>query len=234
MKDKNVCPNCGVILDEGVRECPLCHHKKEIAGSEQDKELYPSDILHLSEKKSRIHAWELSAIIALSANLICLIVDMVIGKGINWSLYAITAITCLWLFITSFTFFLKKPVMLGLSLTLSTLGTLLIIDILNPPITWFTGIGLPVTVTFWLLFGIFLVLYRKLRYKGFNILAFILIEISALCIVIDLFTDMHLRDSIFIDWSAITAATLVPLAGILLFVHYRMKRGKDLGSFFHV
>ncbi|MBN1387089.1 MAG: hypothetical protein JW965_01495 [Bacteroidales bacterium] len=229
----NICPNCGVILDEGLDICPLCKSiPKE--DSNEKSELYPSDILHLSERKSRIYMWELSAIIAFSANLICIIVDMVIVKGLNWSLYSVTAITGLWLFITSFTFLLKRPAMLGISLAITTLAMLAIFDLLSPPMEWFVVIGLPVSVSFWTLFAFLIFIMRKLRSKGFNILAIVFIELSALCIIIDIFIDMALMKNIIIDWSAITAATLGPVAGVLFFMHYRMKRGKDLGSFFHV
>ncbi len=231
--NNKICPDCGVILDEGLEKCPLCESLPDKKKEKDDKK-YSSDILHLSEKKSRIQLWELSAIIAFSANLICIIVDMVIVKGLNWSLYAVTSITGLWLFITSFTFLLKRLVSLGLALAVTTLAMLMIFDMLNPPITWFTAIGLPVSVTFWILFALFIMILRKLRWKGFNMLGYILIEISVLCMVIDIFTDLYLKDYVVIDWSAITAATLVPLAGILFFMHYRMKRGKNLRSFFHV
>ncbi|MDZ7739890.1 MAG: DUF6320 domain-containing protein [Bacteroidales bacterium] len=231
--NNKICPNCGVILDEGLEKCPLCESVPD-GKTGVDDERYPSEILHLSEKKTRTQLWELSAIIAFSANLICIIVDMVIVKGLNWSLYAVTSITGLWLFITAFTFLLKRLIPLGLLLAVTTLAMLLIFDMLNPPVTWFMDIGLPVSVTFWILFGLYMVILRKLRWRGFNMLGYILIEISVLCMVIDIFTDLHLRGSILIDWSAITAATLVPLAGILFFMHYRMKRGKNLRSFFHV
>lgn len=232
MKNK-ICPNCGVILDNGLVICPLC---KSSPGKDHNEksEVYPSDILKLSEKKSRIYTWELSAIIAFSANLICIIVDMVILKGLSWSLYTVTAITGLWLFITSFAFFLKRPAMLGISLAITTLVMLIIFDLLSPPVVWFFGIGLPISLSFWILFAIFLFILRRIKTKGFNVLAIVFVELSALCIVIDIFIDMVLKENINIDWSAITAATLVPVAGVLFFIHYRMKRGKDLGSFFHV
>ncbi|MEA1888055.1 MAG: hypothetical protein U9N72_12690 [Bacteroidota bacterium] len=232
MKDK-ICPNCGVILDEGMEICPLCNYRFE-DDTKEKSELYPSDILDLSERKSRVYAWELSAIIAFSANLVCIIVDMVIVKGLNWSLYAVTSISGIWLFITSFVFFLKRPAMLGISLATTTLVMLVIFDLLSPPLAWFVGIGLPVSLSFWILFAIFLFILRKLGTKGFNVLAIVFIELSVLCIIIDIFIDLALMESINIDWSAITAATLVPVAGVLFFMHYRMKRGKDLGSFFHV
>ncbi|MDT8401229.1 MAG: hypothetical protein RQ743_06010 [Bacteroidales bacterium] len=229
----NICPNCGVILDEGLDLCPLCRSKPEAEKNEKS-ELYPSDILHLSEKKSRIYTWELSAIIAFSANLICIIVDMVIGKGLGWSLYAVTSITGLWLFITSFTYLLKRPALLGTSLLVITLSMLIIFDLLAPPVSWFVEIGLPLSLSFWVLFALFLFILRRVKLRGFNVLAIVFVELSVFCIFIDIFSDLALRDKIFIDWSAIAAATLVPLAGVLFFIHYRMKRGKDLGSFFHV
>jgi len=232
MKDR-ICPNCGVILDEGLEICPLCKSVPDEPGDER-AEIYPSDILHLSEKKARIHTWELSAILALSASLICLIVDMVIGKGLNWSLYSVTSVVGLWLLITSFTFLLKRPVLLSITLSITTLGMLAIYDIIQPPAEWFVGIGLPVSLSFWILFAFFIFILRSLKSKGFNVLAIVFIELSALCIILDIFIDLALTGNITIDWSAITAATLVPVAGVLFFMHYRMKRGKDLGSFFHI
>lgn len=232
MKNK-ICPNCGVILDEGMEVCPLCKSgPEEVPG--ESTELYASDILHLSEKKSRIHLWELSAILAFSAALICIIVDMVIIKGLDWSLYAVTSIAGLWLFITAFAFLLKRPFLLGLSLSLITLAMLIIFDLLSPPLSWFVSIGLPVSLSFWILFAIFLFTVRKLSSRGFNVLAIVFIELALLCLCIEIFTDLALKDKIVIDWSAISAATLVPIAGILFYMHYRMKRGKDLRSFFHV
>ncbi len=232
MKNK-ICPNCGVILDEGQEVCPLCKSGPEEVTDERT-ELYASDILHLSEKKSRIHLWELSAILAFSAALICIIVDMVIIKGLDWSLYAVTSIAGLWLFITSFAFLLKRPFLLGLSLSLITLAMLLIFDLLSPPLSWFVEMGLPVSLSFWILFTLFLFTMRLLSSRGFNVLAIIFIELALLCLCIEIFTDLALRAYISVDWSAISAATLVPIAGILFYMHYRMKRGKDLGSFFHV
>jgi len=232
--ENKVCPNCGVILDDGLKECPLCNKPAQTKHERRGDELYPSDILNLTSKRNRIYAWELSAIIAFSASLICIIVDLVIVKGINWSLFAVTGICGVWSIITAFTYFHKRPVILGFTLALSTLAMLAVFDILDPPLNWFVGLGLPISVAFWILFASFLLILRKLKWKGFNMLAYVFFEISALCIVIDIFTDKYFKDNVFIDWSAITSATLVPIAGVLFFIHYRMKRGSDLRSFFHV
>ena len=230
---KNICPNCKVELDEGIEVCPLCHGYG--TGRKEGKSKSEStETLKESIRKSRIYAWELSAIIAISAIIVVIIVDLVIVKGLGWSLYAVVSVTGLWLIITSFTFLLRRPVFLGISLALSTLGMLIIFDLLKSPVNWFVGLGLPISVSFWILFAIFLIIIRKLKRKGFNMLAFVLIEISILCIIIEFFGDLYSDRTIFLDWAAITAATLVPLAGILFFIHYRMKRGNDLRSFFHV
>ncbi|MDX2415761.1 MAG: hypothetical protein QNK33_11270, partial [Bacteroidales bacterium] len=75
---------------------------------------------------------------------------------------------------------------------------------------------------------------RRVKSKGFNILAFILLAIAILCTSIELSLDLFLDNNVTITWSAITAATIVPFSGILMFLHYRLKRGKNLGSFFHI
>jgi hypothetical protein len=58
--------------------------------------------------------------------------------------------------------------------------------------------------------------------------------LSGFCIVAEVFIDKYLSDVVDIRWSAIVAVSVLPIALVLLFVHYRMKKGKRLDSYFHV
>jgi phosphatidylserine synthase len=103
-----------------------------------------------------------------------------------------------------------------------------------PPINWFYGIGLPVTIALSVSVSIIVVLWKEAHFKGFNILAFAFLVLSGFCIVSEVFIDRWLSGRAEIRWSAIVAVSILPIALVLLFVHYRMKRGKRLDSYFHV
>jgi hypothetical protein len=79
-----------------------------------------------------------------------------------------------------------------------------------------------------------IILWRVAHLKGFNILAFAFVILSGFCIVSEVFIDKYLYDTVEIRWSAIVAVSILPIALVLLFVHYRMKKGKRLDSYFHI
>ena len=231
-----ICPNCGVELDKGLKICPLCKDNNLPEDEVPDKSniRYPTEILKMSERERKRYAWELSAIISVSAILVSLIVDMVIVKGLSWSLYSVITIVAIWNCLTLFIFANKRIWIIATGLLLNLLGMLVLIDLIEKPVNWFVQLGLPFTTSIVLLFTILLILIKKANFKGFNILALILISVSIQCMIFELFTDLYLQGKVTIGWSAITASAIVPFSGILMFIHYRLKRGKNLGSYFHV
>jgi phosphatidylserine synthase len=114
------------------------------------------------------------------------------------------------------------------------LATLFLFDLFSPPVNWFYGIGLPVTITLFVCVSIIVALWKVAHFKGFNLLAFAFFVLSGFCIVSEVFINKYLFNKADIRWSAIVAVSLLPIALVLLFVHYRMKRGKRLDSYFHV
>jgi hypothetical protein len=231
------CTNCGVELDNELISCPLCG----FAAGKEDKtentlksEHYPSDIILLYKKETRRHIWELSAIITFSGIMVCTIVDFVIRKNLTWSLYADTSILASWIFLTLILLTFKKYFIIIPGFLLTILATLFLFDLFSPPVNWFYGIGLPVTLAFFVCISIMVTLWKVAHFKGFNILAFAFFVLSGFCIVSEVFINKYLFNRVDIRWSAIVAVSLLPIALVLLFVHYRMKKGKRLDSYFHV
>jgi hypothetical protein len=233
----NLCTNCGVELDNDISACPLCGIN---IGERQNTEKavtpdhYPSDIILLHKTEKRRYLWELTGIIAFSGITVCSIVDLVIGKHLSWSLYADTSIFAAWIALTLILLKFKKYFIVFPGLLLTILLMLFLFDLFSPPLNWFFGLGLPLTLALFVSVSIITVLWKVAQFKGFNILALAFIILSGYCIVIELFIDKYLYSTIEIRWSAIVAASIFPIALILLFMHYRMKKGKRLDSYFHV
>lgn len=233
----NYCVNCGVELDEEFISCPLCGFNignHDISESKDKSELYPSDIILLHKKETRRHIWELSIIISFSGLAVCTIVDFVIFKNLSWSLYADTSILVTWICLTLILLAFRKYFIIVPGLMLTILAMLFLFNLFKPPLNWFYGIGLPVTVAFFISVSIVIILWNVAHFKGFNILAMAFIVLSGFCIVTEVFLDNYLFKKVDIHWSAIVAVSILPIALVLLFVHYRMQKGKRLDSYFHV
>jgi hypothetical protein len=231
------CINCGVELDEGLISCPLCGYSSGVADPAESADLsehYPSDILLLHKTESRKHIWELSGVITFSGILVCSIVDLVIHKSFSWSLYADTSILASWICLTLILLTFRKYFIIIPGFLLTVLATLFLFNLFSPPVSWFYGIGLPVTIALFVSVSITVVLWKVAHFKGFNILAFAFVVLSGFCLVTEVFIDKYLFHKVDIRWSAIVAVSILPIALVLLFVHYRMKRGKRLDSYFHV
>jgi hypothetical protein len=231
------CTNCGVELDNDLVSCPLCGFtigKETVANTAEKSEYYPSDIILLHKKETRRHIWELSGIISFSGIVVCTIVDFVIHKSLSWSLYADTSILASWICLTLILLAFRKYFLIFPGFLLTVLTMLFLFNLISPPINWFYGLGLPVTMALFVAVIIIILLWKVAHFRGFNILAIAFLVLSGFCIVSEVFIDKYVSGRVDIRWSAIVAVAIFPIALVLLFVHYRMKKGKRLDSYFHV
>lgn len=229
------CDKCGIDLEKDVITCPLCGYSEGSVSEEpvEKSALYPSDIIRLHRKENRRHLWELTGIIAFSAVAVCTIVDFETTKTLSWSTFADTSIIAAWISLSLLLLY-KKTLVIIPGLFITVLSLLLLFDLFDGQVNWFLKIGLPVTLAFFFFLGLILVFWNVVKLKGLNILAFAFLMLSLFCIVTETAIDNYMHSAIHIRWSAIVAVSILPLSLILLFVHYRMKKGKRLESFLHV
>ena len=231
----NICINCGVELEEGLKQCPLCgKNQDEPADVKAETMNYPSDIINLHKKETRKHIWELTGIIAFSGIAVCTIVDLVIGKGIKWSLFADVSIISAWLFLTFILLKIRNAWILITGLSATALLMLLMFDLISAKDNWFLPVGLPITLSATFFVCLVVVLYRYARFKGFNILAIIFLSAAGFCILTEIILDKYMRGYVDVHWSLLAAVSILPIALVLFYVHYRMKKGNKLDSFFHI
>lgn len=227
--------NCGVELDNNLEVCPLCgKHPVNNSKSESQSANYPSDIILLQKKENRKYFWELSGIIAFSGIAVCTIVDLSTSKGLNWSLLSDVSILAFWVIMTLFFYFHKRTLILLPSLMPIILGTLFLLDQIEPGQNWFFPVGLPITIAAFVTTGIIAILWRTSHFKGMNILAAALIVLAGFCVITEMVLDKYLNGVVNLRWSLIAAISTLPVALILFFYHYRLKKGNRLDSFFHV
>lgn len=206
-----ICVNCGVELDDGLKICPLCGKAPE---NNSEKEHlpsdYPSDIIRLQRKENRKYLWELSGIIAFSGIAVCTIVDLLISKELSWSLLSDVSILVFWIILTHFIYSYKRTFIIVPALMVTILAALYLIDLITTGRSWFFPVGFPVTI------------------------AAALIVLSGFCVIIEMVLDEYLNGIIDLRWSLIAAISILPVALIFFFYHYRLKKGNRLDSFFHI
>lgn len=231
----NICVNCGVELDDGLETCPLCGKSPHNESSKENLSLsYPSDIIRVQKKENNKYLWELSGIIAFSGLAVCTIVDLLIGEGLKWSLLSDVSILASWVIVTLFVYAYRRPLLLISGMMLTIIVTVFLIDLILPGRSWFLPVGLQITVAAYITTGIILILCRTAHFKGLNVIAAALIVLSGFCVITEMVLDRYLNGSADLRWSLVVAISVLPVALVFFFYHYRLKRGNRLDSFFHV
>lgn len=230
-----ICANCGVELEDGLKVCPLCGQSTEInVKQEHASNSYPSDIIRLHRKENRKHLWELSGIIAFSGVAVCTIVDLLTSKSLKWSLFSDASVLTAWMILTLFLYASGRLGVLFPGLVITVSGALLAFDLISQGREWFLPVGLPLTIAAFFAAGTIIVLYRAANFKGFNIIAASLVVQAGLCIITEMILDNCLTGSVNLRWSLIAAISVFPVSLIFFFYHYRLKKGNQLDSFFHI
>ena len=230
-----ICQHCGVEVEMQQGPCPLCKHPlDQAAESLLISEAGLPDTKPLSTAQKVTLFWELSTILHFSALVVTLLIDLIINKKLTWSLYTITSIVASFNFITLLCFAVKRLWIFLPGLLINALGLLLLLDLYHNGIEWFVNPGLPLAGFFVLLLGMVMIFGYRTRQRGFNIIGAASLAVGIYCILTETFISLALHEPVSLSWSVIVAASLLPFSLLLMYYHYRLKRGTSLRKFFHL
>lgn len=225
-----ICKHCGVELDSDMEKCPLC----QVSPSENTEQTPIVEHKSVVLIKQKINLWLAFTVIAISSIAFTILINLIIDTSLHWSLYVAGSIFTAWVYYSIYVFFRHYILMwvpLGLSVTL---GNLLLIDALSGGSFWFIKLGLPIASGSFIISGIYHFISRHVKYQGFNLLGYSLLGIVVLTMIIEMSIGLYKTDTIHLWWSLFVAISATPLSLILLFIHYRLRKGNDLKSFFHL
>lgn len=225
-----ICKNCGVELGEGNERCPLCEPSDDSSG----RVASPADLFRLSRIQNTKHVYEIIMLLLVSGVIITIAIDAAFGKGMGWSLMTTTCIGYLITLVSGFWFLRKKPYYMILATTASTLLFLWLIDLLTGEKRWFLSMACPLVISGAILTTAVIYLNSLSRYRGLNLLATILVAVAMFVLVTEYLTDRLTSSGFTPSWSLVAAASLIIIAMIFIFIHYRLKRGHSLGRMFHL
>ena len=166
--------------------------------------------------------------------MVTFIIDLVTTKRITWSKYTITACLVIFANATLITFWRHRLlILLGGSFLFSSL-LLVLLDTYNSKIGWGIRLGVPILLSFYFITLILTLLVRLTKIKGLNILAYFFMAVGFFSICIEGILSKYFLNEIRFAWSLIVVVSMIPIASILFFIHYRLNRGIELKRFFHI
>ncbi len=232
------CSRCGVEVDFGIEECPLCFMKiqkdPDKPAKEPVKKKYPDEPVEqptrriLTPKEKRIRAWEIVSVSLMIPLLIVTFTDLIITETISWARFPMTTLVLVWLLCTFPLIFAKRPVIVTIGITVSLIGFLALVDYFdNWNIDWFHVLALPViALVLFLSLGVVIASF-KVKQKGMNIAAFILFAVGALNLVLEVVISNKIQPKATVSWSLFVLVPTYIVGGFLMYMHYRFTKDTD-------
>lgn len=201
------CVNCGVELAPAEKKCPLCGVAviNPIAPPPDFpvSKSYPARMEKISKKIDRKYFASLASILLMIPLLITVIVDLITGGGLSWSLYVVGALFLLFVWGALPFFFLKDHIFFFIMFDgIVLIGYVFWIALISGGM-WFLPLGMPISSSVVLLSLGLTALFcdKKHRVAGLSKLASLMFASGMLTVSIELILDAYLKNPIIPQWS---------------------------------
>ncbi len=238
------CTHCGVELEKNMNFCPLCG--EPVRGEQSANEEYIqvrlkereqsvlTDYQKLSPAQKRKLFWEISGIVFLSGIFVTLIIDFVGDYAISWSRYPVAICAVLFINVSLISFAHNNYLLLFSGSFASSALLLVLLDLFTGNMDWGIKLGIPLLFGAYLIVYLVIVMIKRAPHKGLNVLAYSLLAAGLLSLCTEGFISLYTSGRLHFEWGVIVMASVLLVAGLLLFLHFRLKKGRDLKRFFHI
>lgn len=165
------CVNCGVELEQGCAECPLCDtpviNPREFMNKPVEKPAYPEIIKIPKSTHKRFTVFVVSMVL-LIPNIVLAVLDIIFwSSGISAYIFGGTALAWTWFL---FPMLWKKPMPLILLQidALALIGYLYLFRCAGNQTGWFEKLALPMVIAVWAIAAIFIFWSRKPKRKSYT------------------------------------------------------------------
>ncbi|MCI2056445.1 MAG: zinc ribbon domain-containing protein [Oscillibacter sp.] len=139
------CVNCGVKLNDGAKQCPLCGTEAWHAPTVEPPEPYfPLEPTRVKPESKRALAILFTAMLA-SVSVCCGLLNLILNAERLWSLYVIGAAVMLWIWFVAPMLLRGIPVFFRLTMDVVAVGIYVyLISVNQNGGHWFRGLALPI------------------------------------------------------------------------------------------
>ena len=221
------CKKCKVEIAPYLDKCPLCNTKIE---KQSDNHSYNNVVENFSTRINVIYFSRLIMKVLLLSNIICILLNIIINKKVDWSLYVIFST----LFIFSFYLYIvlnnKKTAFLLNVFFLELL--LFMLAFLTNTLSWFTCLVGPfiLEIVLFILLNIYLSKYRNII-RNFSC---ILVYISLVLNLINGLIMVYNTNRFSLTWSIYSSAPLLIISVILMLLSFNKKISEEIEKRFFI
>ncbi len=212
------CVYCGVKLQDGANECPLCRTPVAIAQAPgtEGKPLY-SDRLPEKEKRhgTVLAVWLLTTVM-IAACLGCLIFCLRTSREVSWSGYVLLGAALIWVTLLFPLLFRRYRPMIFLPVDFACLAGYLLYICLKNRENWFLPFAFPVTAIAGILTLLGVAIFRYIRQGRLRLLGLYLVLIGASFMLIEFFQHITFQTPMWV-WSLYCVCVFGAL-GLFLFI----------------
>jgi hypothetical protein len=232
-----ICKNCEVELEEDMRYCPLCGQAVNSADKSQEAAFDPQQSLSYRRKMTapeKKFTWEIISLILLSAVVATFIINFIIDRKITWSEYPAAVSLIIFSYLSLFAFWQQRVlIQIAVGFVLSSI-CMIVLDMLTGSINWALTLGIPLLLAVNLIMAVVIGIINVSKYKGINLLAWAFLGAAFLSICVEGILSYYQAKTIQLTWSVIVGGCIIPVVLVLLFIHFRLKKGRSLKKTFHI
>jgi hypothetical protein len=229
------CKKCGVELEAGMTTCPLCgtsinETRPMVENSEKEVDVNAGKEMTPPQKRV---IWEIVSITIISAVITTFSIDFLMNHRISWSEYPVAVSLMVFSYVSSFAFLRTNTVIKTAAGLLGASGFVILIDRLTNGLQWALPIAIPILFTGNLMAALLMVIFKKVRKKGVNLIAYTLLAIGIYTLGLEAVFSIFKTGVVVLRWSLIVLACVVPVAFVLIYVHFRLTKNKSLERVFY-
>ncbi len=218
------CFKCGVEVNNGVRNCPLCDLDLPVFEDEVIVEpRYPSHENVFREIKKRrknvFFAIYSMIFIAIAFNL--MLIDNRTNGHLSWSQYSSIYLLGSIVYVFAILQYSKNAIFNFGLIGVNTIVLLFLNDIINGKFEWFFRLGLPISlISTVVLYGLFKIFSRK-KLLPYKVMETIVLT-GIFLLILEVIIDLYLFGEVYLTWSLQVLIFFLPLMTILIFMPRRL------------
>lgn len=217
------CVHCGVKLNDSEKRCPLCHTVVLDPSRPPDPaapRAYPVRTPEQELKKNKRFLLSLLALLLLLPAVLCLIIDLLTGGGLSWSIYAAGALILLFIPAAIPLLVPRYQIYFAVGAAFLCLNTyLFMVERLSQSGNWFFPIALPSLALGTVLLIAIILLYRFGRLNKLTLLAASVAAVAAECAGVEILRALALGRGFALVWSPYVAAPCIFVSLALFFIN---------------